>query len=154
MALYFGFIWWRFGDPLLIFHNLHGNWGHVFHFQWWTVAHGIHRVLTLPGTSILAVELVLLGAFLVVMLVSIRRIPIMYTLLVLSILVMATILPIPQKVDLLWGAGRYISAALPVYLIIARWTDGRPWLDSLLFGGGLMTQGVLTIALFQSRSIF
>jgi hypothetical protein len=154
MAGYFGFVWWRFGDPLLIFHNLRGDWDHVFHPQWWTIAHGVHRVLTIGDTSILAMELVLLAAMLLIVLITVRRTPFMYTLLVLGLLFMATLLPIPQKPDLIWGAGRYIAGALPIYMILARWTAGRPHLDSLLFGAGMMTQGILTIALFQGRSVF
>lgn len=154
MVIYFGYVSWRFGDPLLIFRNLGGDWHHVFHFQWWTVLHGVHRVLNEGHTAILAIELVLLAAFFLIVLVQIRRMPLTYTLLVLGLLYMATALPIPELPDLLWGAGRYMAGALPVYLIIARWTSGRPALDSILFGAGLMVQGVLTIALFRSDAIF
>jgi hypothetical protein len=154
MGAYFGYVWWRFGDPFLIFHNLRGDWNHEFQPQWWTVVHGIHRALTLPNTSVLAIELALLAAFSLIVLVSVRRVAFTYTLWVVGLLFMATVLPIPQHIDLLWGTGRYISGAIPIYLIIGRWTAGRPWLDSMLFGSGMLVQGALTIALFQSRSVF
>lgn len=154
MGIYFAYVWRRFGSPLIVVQNLPGDWGHSFQFQWWTIPHGIHRVFIVGHINNLAIELVLLGAFGLIVLVSIRRIPLTYTLLVLGLLYMATALPIPELPDLLWGAGRYMAGALPIYMIIARWTSGRPALDSALFGAGMMVQGVFTIALFQGRPIF
>jgi hypothetical protein len=153
MAAFFVYLYIRFQSLVVLFGNLSAHWGRVVQPFWRTFLEAGHRILFVRGTGVLALELALIAAFALLVVVSIRRIPLSYTLWVAGLLAMSAIAPTPSAVDLLWGTSRYLAGALPIYLILASWTRERSWLGSLLVAGGFMLQGTLTIALFQNRPI-
>ncbi|MDR0357967.1 MAG: hypothetical protein LBJ87_00675, partial [bacterium] len=153
MAAYFGYLYLRFQSLAVLFSNLGAHWERVVQPYWRTFLQAGHRVLFDRGTSVLAFESALIAAFAVLVVVSIRRIPLSYALWVGGLIAMAAIAPTPSATDLLYGTSRYLAGALPIYLIVADWTRDRRWLGSLLIAGGFTLQGTLTIALFEDRSI-
>ena len=153
MAAFFAYLYLRFHSLVVLFGNLSSHWDRVVQPFWQTFLQAGHRVLFARGTSVLAFELALIAAFAVIVVVSIRRVPLSYTLWVAGLVAMAAIAPTPSAVDLLWGTSRYLAGALPIFLILGHWTRQRPWLDSLLVAGGFMLQGTLTIALFEGSPI-
>jgi hypothetical protein len=152
-AAFFGYLYLRFASLVVLFGNLSAHWGRVVQPYWRTFLEAGHRVTFARGTSVLAFELALMAAFAVIVVVSIRRVPLSYTLWVAGLIAMAAIAPTVTTVDLLWGSSRYLAGALPIFLILGHWTRERPWLGSLLVAGGFILQGTLTIALFQGSPI-
>lgn len=51
--------------------------------------------------------------------------------------------PTPLEINPFASTGRFLTAAIPVFLLLARWAERRPWLTWLLLGGGLGLQAVL-----------
>ena len=51
--------------------------------------------------------------------------------------------PISGLPDIAPSAARYLLAAVPVFLLLGRWSVRRSWLEQLLIAGGFMLQGVL-----------
>lgn len=153
MAAFFAYLYLRFQSLVVLFGNLSSHWARVVQPFWQTFLQAGHRVLIARGTSVLAFELALIAAFVVIVAVSIRRVPLSYTLWVAGLVAMAAIAPTPSAVDLLWGTSRYLAGALPIFLILGHLTRERPWLGSLLVAGGFMLQGTLTIALFEGSPI-
>lgn len=153
MAAFFGYLYLRFQSLLVLFGNLGAHWERVVQPYWRTFLQAGHRVLFVRGTSVLAFEVALIAAFAVIVVVSIRRIPLSYPLWVAGLIAMAAIAPTPSATDLLYGTSRYLAGALPIYLILANWTRDRRWLGSALVAGGFMLQGTLTVALFENYSI-
>ncbi|HEY1391379.1 MAG TPA: hypothetical protein VGF38_22765 [Ktedonobacterales bacterium] len=77
--------------------------------------------------------------------ITIRRIPASFTLYLVCLLLVCIMSPVvgAQFPEAFVSAGRYLLAAVPVYLILARAMRRAPWLDTLLIGGGFATQALL-----------
>ena len=77
--------------------------------------------------------------------ITIRRIPASFTLYLVGLLLVCVMSPIvgAQFPEAFVSAGRYLLAAVPVYLILARAIRRVPWLDILLIGGGFAMQALL-----------
>jgi Mannosyltransferase (PIG-V) len=86
-----------------------------------------------------------LAFVLVCTLVTFRRIPVSYSLYLAGLLLMILTSPIigVSFPHAFVSAGRYLLAAIPVYLILARMMKRFPWLDALLIGGGFAVQSLL-----------
>jgi hypothetical protein len=153
-AVYLGYCRWRFGDFLLPLHMQSANWLRVTRPQWWTLDEALHRVVLHNNTSnMLGLELGLLVVFCAITLVSIRRVPFAYTLYSAGLLFVATASPVPSQGDLLWGVGRYLGEAFPVFLIVGWWGTRYRWLLPSLSGAGFLLQGTLAVAWFQGQPI-
>ena len=88
--------------------------------------------------------------FAIITIVAARRLPVAYTLYMAAVLLLAIISPITQGYpDLLMSAGRYMLAALPIFLVLGRWMGRYTWVDMLLTSGGFMLQGVLVVVLLS-----
>jgi hypothetical protein len=95
-------------------------------------------------------DIVPVAAFAIIIAVSARKLPVTYTIYTAAILLLAIISPITKGYpDLLMSAGRYMLAALPVFLVLGRWMGHHSWLDLLLTSGGFMLQGVLVAVLLN-----
>lgn len=88
--------------------------------------------------------------FAIITIVMARRLPVAYTLYTGAVLLLAMVSPITQGYpDLLMSAGRYMLAALPVFLVLGCWMGRYAWVDLLLTSGGFMLQGVLVVVLLS-----
>lgn len=146
--------YFRFGDFFLPSRTHFIYWGATPKAPWWTLGEGVLRLLKYPTVShSLGLELALWGLFALITLVSIRRIPFAYTLYMVGLLYMSISAPSLGQTDLIWGSGRYLAAAIPVYLIVAGWLRRRPGLDTVVLSCGLMLQGTLAVALFQGAPV-
>lgn len=88
------------------------------------------------------VPLVFVG---VVAIVTIRRIPASYSLYLAGLLLACLSSPILGALfpEVFVSVGRYLLVAIPVYVVLARWTYRHPWLDTLFIGGGFAIQALL-----------
>lgn len=147
---YFGYLYWRFGDFLLPLHTQFSRWAHVRLPQWTTFTIAVQRLLTRSDTSLLLTELVFLLGFAAITVVSARRQPFGYTLYMAGLLYLITAAPVPDYPNLLTGSVRYLAAAIPVFLAVARWCATRPRLEVSLIAVGMMLQAAFAIHFFAN----
>ena len=157
LALYAIFLWQRFGTPLIWFHVQATDW-HRTAIPLWRIAGGlVRRMLTfepLGGAEAhLLLNVVPLAICLVVVAVSIRRMPFAFTLFVLGLCYISVSAPVLKTPELIESTSRFLLAAAPVFLVIGRWTVTRPALGHLWVASGLLVQGGLLTFFFAGRWI-
>lgn len=154
LVCFSAYSYYRFGNFFLPTRTHFLYWGSVPRAPWWTISAAVKHLLLEPShTGPLFLELGAWILFALVTLVSIRRTPFLYTLYMAGLLYMSIASPTPSQVDLIWGAGRYLAAAIPVYLIAAGWLRRRPGWDGVVLACGLILQGALAIGLFQGAPV-
>jgi hypothetical protein len=155
LALYMLFLGVRFGDPLLFLHAQQRYWGHAAPgapvtpgapspagaahpsttpFSWLAPSYEQARSL---------VDLAPLAIFLVLTILLARRQPVMYTLYMAGLLLLCLSSPRPDRLGYFGAAGRFLCAALPIFLWLGRWSESRPWLYLLLTSAGFLLQATL-----------
>lgn len=139
----------RFGDPLLFVHAQSAYWNREWQPLWSSMlrlarGYAVEPAWSASYTGIL-VDIVPLAAFSLLTLVAARRAPVAYTLYMLALLACAVSMPTLGISDVYRPAGRYLIAAVPMYLLLGRWSRSRPWLDMLIVSGGFLLQAVLII---------
>lgn len=153
LAVYVLYLWRRFGDPLLYVHAEHQYWHRELWGLWTTFAEAGHRLLQNHG-GLLPVDLALVLFFLAVTLAVVREVPFAFTLYMLGVLYTAVALPQPVQHDLIPSAGRYLAMAIPAFLTLGRWVEGRPALDLLLTGGGFLLQAGLLLTFLSGGPVY
>lgn len=148
LGLYMLYLAHQFGDPLLFLHAEQQFWHHT------PVLGAVRQIpprptsaaTTAPGwTYELArslVDLAPLAIFGVLTVVAARRLPVSYTLYMICLLALIVASPRPNRLGYFVSAGRYLLAAVPIFLLLARWAQQRPWLDLLLMSSGFLLQAV------------
>ncbi|HLJ80992.1 MAG TPA: hypothetical protein VKT52_05860 [Ktedonobacterales bacterium] len=153
LAIYAAFCWLRFGDPLAFAHAQQ-YWGRVTVAPWTAIGLAASALTAHPllsnDTARTLVDLAPAVLFLVLTLAAVRRMPVAYTLYMLGTLYFALGTPRPSFTFPFAATGRYLLPAIPMFLLLARWSDRRPWLDFLLVGGGFALQAIFT-AIFITR---
>lgn len=157
LGLYMLFLAHQFGDPLLFLHAEQLYWHHT------PVVSAVHQTLThrtapaapthpapAPGWTYEVarslVDLAPVAIFGILTLVAARRLPGMYTLYMACLLVLVVASPRPNRLGYFVSAGRYLIAAVPLFLLLARWAERHPWLDLLLTSGGFLLQAIFATA--------
>ncbi|HLJ80711.1 MAG TPA: mannosyltransferase family protein [Ktedonobacterales bacterium] len=160
LGLYMLYLAHQFGDPFLFLRAEQLFWHHT------PVVGAVHQTLTqqaLPQAPAAAtataahaaqapnwtyelarslVDLAPLVIFGLLTVIAARRLPGAYTLYMLCLLALILASPRPDRLGYFVSAGRYLLAAIPVFLVLARWAQRRPWLDLLLTSGGFLMQAV------------
>ena len=153
LAAYAAYCWLRFGDPLAFAHAQR-YWGRVTVAPWTALGLAAHALTAHPllsnDTARTLVDLAPAALFLTLTLIAARRMPAAYTLYMLGVLYVALGTPRPSFTFPFAATGRYLLPAIPMFLLLARWSGRRPWLDLLLVGGGFALQALLT-AIFVTR---
>lgn len=156
-VLFAGFLWRRFGHPLIFLHVQDYFWHRQNVPIWRTLPAAIHRLLLTPGWSYWQsrqlMDVFPVFAFGLLTLLTIRRMPFAFSLYTLGLIYLAIMSPMPSGPVLLVSAGRFLVAAVPVFLLVGRWTARRPWLDLLLTSSGLFLQAVLALLFLTGRWI-
>lgn len=149
LAGYLVFLKLRYGDFLLPFkaHELYH--GHVTWPVWQTLAVMFQRFfsphLLNPPDARLYLDGGIVILFLVITLLNLHRLPLLYSLYMLATIVLVLTAPIPHRTEVIPSAGRYMVAAVPVFLLLSRWMPKRPWLEALVIGGGFMLQALFVV---------
>jgi len=157
LALYGLFLWQRFGTPLVWFHVQASDW-HRTAIPLWRIAGGlVRRMLTFEPLGAAEAHLLLnvvpLAICLVVVAVSVRRMPFAFTLFVLGLAYISVSAPVLKTPELIESTSRFLLAAAPVFLVIGRWTVTRPALGYLWVASGFLVQGGLLTFFFAGRWI-
>jgi hypothetical protein len=151
IAVYAGYLGLRFDHPLLFLHAQSQYWGRVSLPLWRSVPMAVAAFVATPaGTYDQARLLVDVGPLVVgtvVTLATFRRIPVAYTLYLAGLLYVCVATPLLDPTqhdpDLFVSSGRFLLAAFPLFLVLARWMRSRRWLEMVLLGGGFGLQALL-----------
>ena len=156
IAAYSAYCFWRFRNPVMWVSVQGSFWGHRRIPIWVTLWHGTLNVLT-PGVTDAqaraAINLIPVLAFAVITLVAVRRSPLMLTLYTLGVIYLSLASPVVTNGSYVTSDGRYMIAAVPVFLILAQWSERRPWLDLLLVSGGFLVQAMLALVFLHNGYI-
>lgn len=146
LVAYLGWLWWRFGDPLVPFHaagQFQRSFDGPFSAVWQGAAQAVRAALELAGGSggmpamrqiaLFAVVVAVLGAAVGVL----RRLPAVYG--VFTVVMLLPALSFPQEGHPLASVGRYIAVIFPLFMWAAwRLHDRRAYLATLaVFAAGL-----------------
>ncbi|WIG60938.1 MAG: hypothetical protein OJF49_003686 [Ktedonobacterales bacterium] len=148
IGLYMAYLKLKYGHPLLFLHVQEYFWHRQTVALWESIPQAIQQWLSLPGLSFWQsrglIDLVPLAVCALVALVSIRRLPFAFTLYMLGLIYLTVRSPIfePAYPDILSSSGRFMLAAIPVFLILGQWTRRRPGLEMLLISGGFLLQAL------------
>lgn len=142
-ATFFSYLWGRFGTPLARL-DAGKLWGRHLEPPWRTASlvaralaggsHGFPRAMT-------ALDAGLFLLCLVVLVLSVRRIPVSFTLYGFASLALISVAILPQGSDPLEPAGRLLLGVLPVFLGFARLTRRRPSLQMGSLVASTLLQG-------------
>ena len=116
---------------------------------WSAIGYAWQQFWQLPPASFqqarALVDIVPLLFVAIVAVATIRRIPASFLLYLAGLLLVCVSSPILGALfpEAFVSVGRYLLAAFPVYLVVARWLHRYPWLDTLFIGGGFALQALL-----------
>ena len=154
IAAFMVFCWVRFGDPIMFLRAERIYWYHSKVPPWTAIWQGVGNFLAAPMLSDiqarLLVNLAPVLAFGVIAILGIRRLPLTLTLYTIGILYLSVASPILNNQDVLTSCGRYLIAAAPIFLLLGRWSERRPWLDMLIVSGGLLVQAMLALVYLRN----
>jgi hypothetical protein len=157
VASYAAFLWYRFGSPLIWFHVQSEIWHRQTTAPWRTALSLGHRLLSYPLWSrdrvLLLLAVVPLALFLVVLVVSWRRMPFAFALYTLTVCYLAVSAPIYGSPELIESTGRLLLAAIPLFWILGVWLRKWPGMGRLWLAGGFLVQGALLTNFFQGHWI-
>lgn len=76
---------------------------------------------------------------------AVHPLPLVYTLYLAGIVALCVAQPVVHVIfpDVVLGSGRYMTAAVPLWLALGRWMTRSPWLQTLLLSGGWALQALL-----------
>lgn len=147
LSLYAGYLWYVFGNPV-VFLQVQRHWGHQFvplwEIPWLLVSSVLNQPLWSFTQARLLVDVVPIVVFVALTALSVRRLPMLYTLYMAGALVISLASPLVSYFDPVASVPRYLIAAFPAFLLIGRWTERYTWLHMLTMSGGFMLQGLLT----------
>jgi hypothetical protein len=157
LALYMLFLWVKFGDPLLFLHAEELFWHHtgilnlavqtgaqatattpIHHHAAHTATWGYEQARSL-------VDLAAVAFFAILTIIGARRLPFAYTLYMIGLLALVVSSPRPDHLGFFVSAGRYLTAAIPIFMLIGRWTERHAWLDMLVVSGGFLLQAACAL---------
>ncbi len=155
IGLYALYCWHMVGDPLAFIHaqqqyNGHNKGGIIA-----GIMTAVNQWNTTPAWSYVKVrelvDIVPMVMCLVVAICTLGRIPFAYSLYLLGTAYVILSAPSITALfpDVYTGAGRYVAVAIPLFMIVGRWTRSHPWLETLLIQGGWAIQTMLLIFLFH-----
>lgn len=148
-GLFMGYLWLRFGHPLLFLHAQRLYWQRFNVPLWDSIPMAIKQLAGLPALSYYQARALVdygpLVLFALMTLLMVRRQPFSFTLYIAGLLYLTVASPMvgTRDPDMFQSAGRFLLAAVPIFLLLGKWTRRRPALELLLIGGGFMLQAAL-----------
>lgn len=140
-------LWLRFGDPLAFVHA-ESAWAHFSLSPALSIPLALLAFAHIPTGSPLQLRVLLdLAPTLVAIIltaVAARRAPLAFTLYLVALLLMLTSEPL-NYLDLFVSGGRYLLAAVPLYVILAGWLTRSEWLLPVFVWSGVLLQAMLAL---------
>ena len=148
IATYLAYLWYRFGNPLILLAGQKEGWTRQMAPPWQTAQIMASHLSAQPALGywqmMLLLDVVLLLSFVVLTLVLAFKLPASFTLYMVGLLYFCISSPALQWVDPISGTVRFLTAAIPVFLGLAVALERRPGLELLAVGGGFLLQGGIT----------
>ena len=142
-------------DPFA-FLRAESGWGHQIMWPWQAIGVIIAGVFSSPAWSYLQARAfldlipILFCTGILVLNIRHRWLPASFALYAGGLIYLSIASPIPSLTfDPAVAAGRYLLPALPIVLLLARWSTYRPQLDTALVTGGFAFQAVLAVYWLQ-----
>jgi hypothetical protein len=132
IGLFMLFLYQHFGDALAFVH-IQKAWDRSFAEPLGTLTAAVNFVIAgynnanYPWTT---VNIVVVLFYLAVALLSVGRWPFVYTIYVFASILLAILMPVPGRP--IESGARFMAVVFPVIITLARWSEGRPWLERLL----------------------
>jgi Gpi18-like mannosyltransferase len=147
-ATYFAYVYRRTGNPLLWLQLQRSEWHHVFQPVWTTAIQSAQLMMRTPIMSrqmgVELIDAVSFVAFLLITVVAARRLPLSFTLYMAGLLLLCVASPVPDLFpDYISSTGRYLTAAVPAFLVIGGWLR-RSGLELGYLSAGFMLQALFT----------
>ncbi|HLZ24405.1 MAG TPA: hypothetical protein VKQ30_20005 [Ktedonobacterales bacterium] len=152
IGVYALYLWRTFGNPFTFVALQSAVWQRqsVPPWRWISLVVGAWRQMV-PWSFAQVRTLVDLAPLLICIALTVvlirQRWPLVYILYMFGVLYTAVSNPMIHNLYPLAAAGRYLLPAVPIFLLLARWTRTRPALQTALVGGGFALQA-LFIAYF------
>jgi hypothetical protein len=150
------YLWKLFGDPFIIPTMETRAWIHQFTWPWISLKLALHYLRVTPFGSIaeahLLFDLVPVLVFGTLTVLLLRRMPVAFSLYMVGLLGLSLVSPVTYGVEPFPSFGRYLLAAIPMFLVLGIWAR-RPWLDTLLIATGFGVQAILLMQFFAHRWI-
>lgn len=144
--VYAGYLWRRFGDPLLFLESEHW-WRRHLAPPWEVVRMVVQALHHAPPTVggrgwqiVILLNCSVLLSFIVITIVSARSLPVSFTLYSAGVILLGAVTVSTADPDPLTSAGRYLVPAFPVFLGLANLVRNRAGLRVGLVSGGFFLQ--------------
>jgi hypothetical protein len=145
VATYMAYLWYRFGNPLLLFAGQKEGWSRQTLLPWQTAQLTAAHLSAQPAWSywqmMILFDVVLLLLFAVFTVILARRLPVSFTLYMLGLLYVCISTPAVQWVDPISGTVRFLTASVPIFFGLELVVERRPGLELFALGGGFLVQG-------------
>ena len=139
------YLWVISGEPWAFF-QAQSTWGHRFVPPWDLPLLLVSSVLNQPawsfGQARLLIDVLAILLFVVLTVLSVRRLPVSFTLYIAAVLYISVASPIVGSFDPFTSAARYLLAAVPAFLLLGLWMVHKPWLNILVVACGFMLQSL------------
>jgi Gpi18-like mannosyltransferase len=140
LALFVGYLWWLFNDPLAYFHS-GVTWGRGFHLPWDVLLGYVRGPLQAFDWNYAWIDLVSMVAMVVVVIVGIRRVPPSYSTYTVAGLLFA------MSTGVAWfSASRHALALFPIVVVLA-----LVGLRYRAFNWGWLAVSILLAVAFMAR---
>ena len=143
-AIFGAYLATRFGDPLLFAHTQTAEWHHQLMAPWQTAAL-VADHLRRHRAGLLPLDLAIWLGAVAALVAGARRLPLSFTLLAAGAVVYAVVSPVPTINDVIASAGRYLLAALPLFIVIAGWMRASRYFEVAYLVCGLLLQAGLLL---------
>ncbi len=157
ILLYMGYVGVLYGDPFLEITVERIYWGHTAIAITGSLPIALRDVAAqVPwsyGQAYLLIDLGALAICTVLTVMGARRLPVAYTLYLLGTLYLCVAAPVIYSQSVFRSSGRYLLVAAPLFLLLARWSGRRPWLEALLMGSGCLLQMVFLTSFLTTGAI-
>ncbi len=149
IGLFMAYTWITLGHPLATFNSHYAFWRRQSAPLWETLGRVAVRGFTLPFASldeaVLFLDVALVLTVAIVTLLMIRRQPGMFTLYTVGLLYLSLYAPALNGTIIIDAAGRFMIAAIPVFVLLGKWAARRPTLEMFFFALGFMLQALFTV---------
>lgn len=158
VAIFAAYCWARFGDPLTFLQQ-------QTHFQRQSVPlpSGLNILVSalaawnplsmLAARNLIDIAPFLVFAALVVLACARRQMSVAYLIYVLGVFYADLAVPRVGTTTPFGAMGRHMLLAVPVFLLLGKWSTRRPWLDMLIMSLGIVLQGALLVAVLHGSLI-
>lgn len=141
LSLYMAYLWVLRGDPLY-FSHVQVNWGRHFAMPWVSIAGAFDKIAHAAMAQTKAdqtLELAFTALMIGVLIAGWRQLrPSFVAYMALSILV-------PMSTSSLMSMPRFALVLFPMFAIMARWGDERPWVNNVIVAFSLPLLGLFTL---------